>query len=54
MGAHILEMALTLVAFGAVVLGASYVFAVTAEPEPPRPPAPRPPRAAAPRSPAAR
>jgi hypothetical protein len=51
MGAHIIEMVLTLVAFGAVILGASYVFAMTAEPEPKRPPVPQTP---APRSPSAR
>jgi NADH:ubiquinone oxidoreductase subunit 6 (subunit J) len=36
MGAHILEMVLTLVAFGAVVVGASFVFAMTAERDPER------------------
>lgn len=34
MGAHVLEMVLMLLAFIAVVIGAAYVFALTAEREP--------------------
>jgi hypothetical protein len=41
MGAHVPELVLMLLAFGAVVFGAAYVFALTAEQEPRRAPRPR-------------